>query len=207
MNVTFTADFTCPFSYIGKRRLDEAIAQSGEHIDVTLQAFQLTPEAPTDKAVPTVELLAKKFNKTYEETLQTTASLREQAASMGLEFNYETMKAPNTKKAHRLTKWAATKGKGYEAVEAFFRAIFTEGKDLNQEEDLLSIVESLQLPTDEAKALLATDRYEADVDADRKNAVQSGIRSVPVFVVDDQYMITGIQPVELFLQTFAKAHS
>lgn len=65
MNVTFTADFTCPFSYMGKRRLDEAIAQSGEHVDVTLQAFQLTPEAPTDKAVPTVELFLQTFAKAH----------------------------------------------------------------------------------------------------------------------------------------------
>lgn len=50
---------------MGKRRLDEAIAQSGEHVDVTLQAFQLTPEAPTDKAVPTVELFLQTFAKAH----------------------------------------------------------------------------------------------------------------------------------------------
>lgn len=172
---------------------------------MTLQAFQLTPDVPTDKSIPTVELLAKKFNKTYEETLQTTASLKAQAAQMGLEYNYETMKAPNTKKAHRLTKWAATKGKGYEATEAFFRAIFTEGKDLNKEADLLQVVSTLSLPIDEAKQLLASDAYAAEVDADRANAIKRGIHSVPVFIVNDQYVITGIQPVELFLQTFEKA--
>ena len=207
MNIQLYADFTCPFSYMGKRRLDQALEQWDGEAYVELVSFQLTPEASTEQSVATVDLLAKKFSKTREETLATTAHLRDQAASMGLTYNYDTMRAPNTKKAHRLTKWAAQQGKGYEATEAFFRAIFTEGKDLNIEQDLLAVVEGLGLSVDEAKALLATEQFAAEVDADKERALAQGIRSVPVFVIDEKYMITGVQDIEVFLQAFAKANS
>ena len=205
MKVQLYADFTCPFSYMGKRRLDQAIEQSEEAIEFELKAFQLTPDASTEKSMPTVDLLAKKFGRTREETLETTKGLRAQAAEMGLQYNYDTMKAPNTKKPHQLTKWAATFGKSQEATEGFFRAIFTEGKDLNLEQDLLSVVEAIGLDTDRAKQVLANGEYADAVDQDRMEAGHDGIRSVPVFVIDDKYMITGVQPIELFLQTFAKA--
>lgn len=205
MKVTLYTDFTCPFSYMGKRRLDQAIKAFGEPVDFELKSFQLTPEASTEKATPTVDLLAKKFNRTREETLETTKGLKAQAAEMGLDYNYYTMLAPNTKKAHQLTKWTATFGKGQEAAEGFFRGIFTEGKDFNQEADLLSVVDGLGLNVECARQVLQSGQFADEVDRDKAEALQNGVRSVPVFVMNDQYLITGVQPLELFIQTFEKA--
>lgn len=201
LKIQLYADFTCPFSYMGKRRLDEVMEASEEPIEFEWRAFQLTPEASKEKAMPTVELLAKKFNKTYEETLATTKRLRDQAANeFGLTYNYETMLAPNTLNAHRLTYWAATQGKSHEVAEGYFAAIFTHGKDLNREEDVLEVIANAGLDVEEAKAILRSDAYEADVQADRSQAIQNGIRSVPSYVINDEALITGVQPVSTFVQ-------
>lgn len=200
MKIQLYADFTCPFSYMGKRRLDEVMVASDEPIEFELKAFQLTPDAPKDKAVRTVDLLAKKFGKTPEETLETTKRLRDQAAQeYGLEYNYDTMIAPNTENAHRLTKWSTQFGKAHDLTERFFAAIFTRGMNLNEEKDLLQIIEEAGLDVARAKDVLHSDDYKGAVAADRKEAMQHGIRSVPTYVFDNK-VIAGAQPVEMFLQ-------
>ncbi|RUS55461.1 peptidoglycan hydrolase [Kurthia sp. 3B1D] len=200
MKIEFYADFTCPFSYMGKRRLDEVIEASDEPIEFELKAFQLTPEAPTENTMRTVDLLAKKFGKTPAETMATTARLRDQAAQeYGLEYNYDTMLAPNTKNAHRLAKWSAQFGKAQDMTERFFAAIFTRGLDLNKESDLLQIVEEAGLDVAAAKEVLHSDAYAQEVDADRQEAAQNGIHSVPSYVFDNK-LVTGAQPLSVFLQ-------
>ncbi|WP_010289208.1 DsbA family oxidoreductase [Kurthia massiliensis] len=199
MKIQLYADFTCPFSYMGKRRLDEVMAASDEPIEFELKAFQLTPDAPRDKAVRTVDLLAKKFGKTPEETLETTKRLRDQAAqAFNLEYNYDTMIAPNTENAHRLTKWSAQFGKAHDLTERFFAAIFTRGLNLNEESDILQVIEEAGLDVEAAKQVLHSDAYREEVAADRQQALQQGIRSVPTYIANDK-IIPGIQPVETFL--------
>lgn len=206
MKIEFFADFTCPFSYMGKRRLDEVIEASDEPIEFELKAFQLSPEVSDKQSVRTIDLLAKKFNKTEEETLQTTVQLRNQAKQeYNLEYNYDTMKAPNTLKAHQLTKWGAQFGKGRELTEGFFAAIFTKGLDLNLEEDLLKVVEEVGLDVDDARAVLKTDDFKEAVAADRKHAIKSGIRSVPTYIIEEEYIVPGAKPVEVFLNAIEKA--
>ena len=205
MKIQLYADFTCPFSYMGKRLLDQAIEQSGEEIEFELKSFQLTPDASTEVAIPTIELLEKKFNKTRVEMLDRTAQIKKQASQFGLDYNYEIMKAANTLKAHRLTKWAASFGKARDLVEALFYGLFTEGANLNNEEELLQMVESVGLSKEEAKTILDSDVFTEEVHADRQEAKTKGIHSVPTFIVDGQYIIQGLQPVNVFLQTIEKA--
>lgn len=206
MKVEFFADFTCPFSYMGKRRLDEVMAASKEPIEFELKSFQLSPEASTTESIRTVDLLAKKFNKTEEETLETTVRLRDQAKEeFGLQYNYDTMRAPNTLKAHQLTKWGAQFGKAHELTEGFFAAIFTKGLDLNKEADLLSVIAEVGLDVEEARKFLQTDEFKAEVAEDRNFAREKGIRSVPTYIIDNQYIVPGAQPVDVFLQAIEKA--
>ena len=205
MKVQLYADFTCPFSYMGKRLLDQAIEQSGEEFEFEFKSFQLTPEASTEVAIPTIELLQKKFNKTKAEMLDRTAQIKKQASQFGLDYNYETMKAANTLKAHRLTKWAVSFGKARDLTEALFYGLFTEGANLNKEEELLQIVDSVGLNKEEAKTILDSDAYTKEVHADRQDANTKGIHSVPTFIIDGQYIIQGLQPVDVFLQAFQKA--
>ncbi|MBQ0140123.1 MAG: DsbA family oxidoreductase [Kurthia sp.] len=206
MKIEFYADFTCPFSYMGKRRLDEVIEASEEPIEFELKAFQLTPEASTTDTMRTVDLLAKKFGKSEEETLQTTFRLRDQAKDeFNLEYNYDTMKAPNTLKAHRLTKWGAQFGKDRELTEGFFAAIFTKGLDLNKEEDLLAVIAEVGLDVEEAKKILQTDEFKDEVSNDRRNAIKKGIRSVPTYIIQDEFIVPGAKPVDVFLNAIEKA--
>lgn len=206
MKIQFFADFTCPFSYMGKRRLDEVIEASDEPIEFELKAFQLTPEASDTQSIRTIDLLAKKFNKTEEETLQTTVQLRNQAKQeYNLEYNYDTMKAPNTLKAHQLTKWGAQFGKARELTEGFFAALFTKGLDLNKEEDLLKVIEEVGLDVDEAKKVLQTNDFKEEIAADRKEAMKAGIRSVPTYIVEEQYIVPGAKSVDVFLNAIEKA--
>lgn len=204
MKVQLYADFTCPFSYMGKRIVDEAIAQTEGEVEFEWKAFQLTPDASTEVAIPTVELLAKKFNKTKEEVMATTAQLKARALQLGLEYNYDIMKAPNTMKAHRLTKWAASFNKGQAITEAFFHALFTNGANLNKDEELLQIVASVGLDQEEARTVLESDAYANEVNADKQEAIAKGIQSVPTMIVNNQFIIQGVQPVEMVVQAFRR---
>ena len=116
--------------------------------------------------------------------LDRTAQIKNQASQFGLDYNYEIMKAANTLKAHRLTKWAASFGKARDLVEAFFYGLFTEGANLNNEEELLQMVESVSLSKEEAKTILNSDAFTEEVHADRQEANTKGIHSVPTFIVD-----------------------
>lgn len=84
-------------------------------------------------------------------------------------------------------------------TERFFAAIFTRGLDLNKESDLLQIVEEAGLDVAAAKVVLHSDAYTQEVDADRQEAAQNGIRSVPSYVFDNK-LVTGAQPLSVFLQ-------
>nr|AWI66806.1 DSBA protein [Anaeromyces contortus] len=110
------------------------------------------------------------------------------------------MRSCNTKKAHRLCKWAGTYGKQNEMTIAVMDGYFTKGKELNHNEDLLEMVKNVGLNVQEAKEVLNSDRYLKEVDMDIHEAHMYGIQSVPFFIFEGRPPISGAQSVEIFMQ-------
>ncbi|MCP2035996.1 putative DsbA family dithiol-disulfide isomerase [Planomicrobium sp. HSC-17F08] len=201
MKIEIWSDYVCPFCYIGKRTLEQALKRSGyeSQADISFKAYQLNPNTPIDSTVSTYESLAKKMGQTVELAKEMTKGVAEHARTVGLEYNFDGMVEANTFAAHRLVKWAESLGKDAELAEQLLHAYFIEAKNVGNAEVLMDIAEKLELPREDAQAILASEQFTAEVQTDIEEARQIGVQGVPFFVINRKYAISGAQPVEAFV--------
>lgn len=207
MKIDIWSDFACPFCYIGKRRLEEALAQfpHRDHVEVTFRSFELDPNAPTHQQQSMDEMLAQKYGMSVEEARRMNDNVTEQAKAAGITFRLDKAQLTNTFTAHRLAQFAKAKGKGLALTEKLFQAYFTDGKHLSDEETLTEIAESIGLARDEVSDVLKDEGAFADeVRTDIAIAQQIGVRGVPFFVINNKYAISGAQAAETFLGALQK---
>ncbi|MGG3466808.1 DsbA family oxidoreductase [Neobacillus pocheonensis] len=201
MKIEVWSDYVCPFCYIGKRRLEEAIAQfpNKDHVEVEFKSFELDPNSPKNIGQNIHEVLAKKYGMSIEQAKQANQNVGQQAATVGLTFNFDEMKPTNTFDAHRLAKFAKTKGKEAAVSEKLLQAYFTDSKHIGEHETLADIAESAGLERQEVMNILADkNAFAQDVRFDESLAQQYGVRGVPYFVLNQKYAISGAQPIETF---------
>jgi predicted DsbA family dithiol-disulfide isomerase len=127
------------------------------------------------------------------------------AAQEGLEYHLEHAKYGNTFDAHRLIHLAPTHGLQHEAEERLFKAYFTEGRALGDAETLVQLASDIGIDADEARAVLRSDAYADEVQADKQRARAFGVSGVPFFAVDEKYGVSGAQPAELFGEVLERA--
>lgn len=207
MKIEVWSDFVCPFCYIGKRRLEEAIQQfpHKEQIEVEFKSFELDPNAPKNSKMTIHEALASKYGMSIDQAKQANAGVGEQAATAGLTFNFEDMKPTNTFDAHRLAKYAKTVGKDKEITEKLLYGYFTESKNLSDYETLADIAESVGITRDEALEVLQDESaFSHDVRVEEEIARQYQITGVPYFIINQKYAISGAQPFETFQSALQK---
>ena len=206
MKIEIWSDYVCPFCYIGKRRLEEALQKMnlGDKTEVVFKAFQLDPNTPVgaEKSVP--EGLAKKYGISLDEAKQMLENVAVQAKTVSLDYDVDNMKGANTFSAHRLAKLAETEGKGAAASERLLKGHFVNGEVIDSEETLLAIAEEVGLSKERAQQTLQSDEFADDVKKDIVEAGQLGVQGVPFFVINRKYAISGAQPVEAFTQALEK---
>jgi protein disulfide-isomerase len=207
MIIEVWSDVVCPWCFIGKRRLDKAIAKLPDPnvVEVRHRAFQLQPDI--SETVPTSQHLAEKYRVSAEQVAEMQANVCSIADGEGLCYDLKNTLSGNTMDAHRLIIWAAGKGKQQELLEALYSAYFEQSKPVFTQSDLLTIAESVGLDVKEAETLLMTDLLEDQVKEDQAIAHQLGANGVPFFVFDMKYVISGAQPQEVFDQTLVAALS
>ncbi|MEW9110177.1 MAG: DsbA family oxidoreductase [Cytobacillus gottheilii] len=201
MKIQVWSDFVCPFCYIGKRRLEKAIAafEHSEQVEVEFKSFELDPNAKTNNGENIHEMLAAKYGMSVQQAKQTNEGLKQQAAAEGLTFVFDEMKPTNTFDAHRLAKFAGEKGKEAVVTEKLLAAYFTESKNLSDHETLIAVAEEAGLSGDEVKEVLADEaKFANDVRIDEALAQQYQITGVPFFIINNKYAISGAQPQETF---------
>ncbi|MED5052812.1 DsbA family oxidoreductase [Anoxybacillus rupiensis] len=207
MKIEVWSDFVCPFCYIGKRRLEQAIEQLSykDQIEVIFRSFELDPNAKTQDDMTIVEHLAEKYGISTEEAKRMTDNVAKQAESVGLVFRFEKMKPLNTFDAHRLAQYAKKQGKMSEMAEKLFYAYFTDSREISDHHVLAELAEAIGLKGEEVKQMLKTEQHAEEVRSDEAEAQRFGVRAVPFFVVNRQYAISGAQPTEIFVQVLQKA--
>ncbi|HLO11372.1 MAG TPA: DsbA family oxidoreductase [Pseudoneobacillus sp.] len=207
MKIEVWSDFVCPFCYIGKRRLEEALNQfpHSEHVEVEFKSFELDPHSPKNDGQNIHEVLAVKYGMSVEQAEKANEGVGQQAISVGLNFNFDEMKPTNTFDAHRLAKYAKSLGKEREITEKLLFAYFTESKHLGDHEALADIAALVGLDRQESlKVLENQNAYANEVRIDEGMAQQYGISGVPYFVINQKYAISGAQPTETFLGALQK---
>jgi predicted DsbA family dithiol-disulfide isomerase len=207
MIIDVWSDVVCPWCFIGKRRLEKALANMPPAIRATIEvrhrAFQLQPDIT--ETTPTSQLLAQKYKLDIEQVREMQANVCSIADGEGLCYELDNTLSGNTADAHRLLAWAKELGKEDVLLEAMYSGYFEKSKPLFSHVDLLAIVEEAGLDKAQAKELLESDKFVNQVKADHQLAAQLGANGVPFFVVDMKYGISGAQPLEVFEATIAKA--
>jgi predicted DsbA family dithiol-disulfide isomerase len=205
MIIDVWSDVVCPWCFIGKRRLEKALATFEHRDDVVVRhrAFQLQPDAID--VVSTSEHLAEKYRVSPEEVKQMQANVCAVADGEGLCYNLDETLSGNTFDAHRALAYAATVGKQNELLEAMYSAYFEKSLPLFSYEDICKVAETVGIQSKDLLAVLESDLFQEAVVKDRKVASELGATGVPFFVIDMKYGISGAQPLEVFLQTLETA--
>ncbi len=202
MELEIWSDIACPWCYIGKRRFEAALAEF-EHRDdvrVTWRSFELDPAAPPEREGDRAERLAEKYGMTVERAREMERNLTETAAGEGLDFRFDIARSGATFDAHRVVHLAAEHGLQDAMKERLLRAYFTEGDLMSDHDTLVRLASEVGLDADEVRAMLAGDRFAAEVRDDERTAAQFGISAVPTFVVDRALGASGAHPPEALLQ-------
>ncbi|MFC3689061.1 DsbA family oxidoreductase [Aquipuribacter hungaricus] len=215
LTVEVWSDVVCPWCYIGKRRLEAAVEQTGVDVRLVWRSFQLDPSAPRPGEPGHGEDVASHLGQKYgggrEAGLQMNARVSEVAAGDGLEFHLERAVRGSTADAHRLVHLAATldadgsQGLQDRVKERFLRAYFTEGQDVSDHAVLRQLATSAGLPDQQVDDVLSSAAYARDVTADQAQAAAYGATGVPFTVVDGRYGVSGAQPVEVFAEALRRA--
>lgn len=206
LKISVVSDVVCPWCYIGKRRLEKAMLLAADKFDFEVEyfPFELNPHMPAE-GTDLKEYLCQKFGseaKAYE----LRDHVKNTAAREGLQFNLEAQRRyPNTRDIHRIILFAREQDKQLEVVEGFFRGYFIEGADLTEPETLLEIAGDAGLDAAKVELLLQSNTGKLEIEMAEKELQNLGITSVPLFIVENRFAISGAQSVEAFGKTFEEA--
>ncbi|MCM2474748.1 DsbA family protein [Rhizobium sp. CG5] len=205
ITIDLVSDVVCPWCYLGKARLDLAVAEIQDEIgvDINWRPYQLNPDYPPEGVDHQVALAAKLGGKDNMDRAH--AQLKQLGAEVGIAFDFKAIKVgPNTLDAHRLLHWAATEGREIQnrVAAALFKANFEEGRNVGDPAVLLDIAEQSGLDRPVIAALLAGDADKESVRGEIDAARQMGVNGVPFFIIDQQYAVSGAQPTEVLVNAF-----
>jgi predicted DsbA family dithiol-disulfide isomerase len=202
IHIDVWSDVVCPWCFIGRRRLQKAIANhaQGREVIVRHRAFQLQPDARD--IVRTDEMLAQKYKVDKDQVAAMQANVCSIADGEGLCYDLSETLSGNTADAHRLILWAEEIGKGDELLEVIYSAYFEKKQSIFTHDALISLASSIGISSDDAKVLLQSDRFADQVNEDQDLARQLGANGVPFYVIDMKFGISGAQPQEHFDSIF-----
>jgi len=200
MQLDILSDPICPWCYIGKKRLEDALSQRPSHpFEIQWHPFQLNPDMPKTGMVRRTYLEAKFGGK--KGAIAVYSNIARHAEDAGLEIDFGAIKTtPNTVDAHRVIHWAGFEGKQYDMVDALFQAYFRDGRDIGDHETLADLADSLGLDAATTLKLLKSDTDRDTIEARDAEARKMGVNSVPTFVVGGQHAVPGAQPAELWIK-------
>ena len=206
IKIDIWSDIVCPFCFIGKKKLEQAISklQLSEEVEIEWHSFQLDPDFPKGEAIPSSEYLAKRKNFPLDQINAIEQQLTANAKNYGIDFHFKKALSFNTLEVHRLWQWSKSFGKSSELKEALMKAYFTDGIDLSKEENVLQVVENCGLDKLKAQAILRSNQFSNEVDEDIYHASQIGVRGVPFFVLNNQFAISGAQDDSVFETSLLK---
>jgi predicted DsbA family dithiol-disulfide isomerase len=212
VKIEIWSDVVCPWCFVGKRRLESALAEfpHRDEVEVVYRSFELDPSAPRHGHELSTGVIARKYGRSEAEMRQMQQQLIDLAAVEGLDFKlFETVHT-NTVDAHRVLHLALETGGPAlqrELKEALLSAYFEQARNVGDHEVLTEIAVAVGLDEARVREVLAGTDYTDAVEADVAQARAYGATGVPFFVIDQKYGVSGAQPTELFAQVLDQAWS
>ena len=195
MQLDVISDVICPWCFIGKRKLDAALAQVDDfQINLMWRPFQLDPTTPPEGHDRKQQMI-RKFGP--DAGKQIFKNVLAAAEGIGINWNFDKItRTPNTLNAHRLIRWAASTGEQHQIAEALFCAYFEQALDIGDVAVLLDIGEKHGLERDLLVDLFASDRDMEQTRNDDAAARELGVTGVPAFLAGGKFMLMGAQEPE-----------
>ena len=209
VKVEIWTDVMCPFCYIGKRKFEAGLAQFAhkDKVEVIWKSFQLDPELKNDENLHLNAYMARRKGISLKEAAEISEGARQKAAEVGLNYQMDKVIPNNTLKAHQLVHFAKKHGLQSHAEELLFHNYFVDGKNVDDVPTLLHLVEELGLSAEEFQLALDQQSYVADVKADIEAAKELGIKMIPHFMVNRQYVISGSYDPQTFTDILTQAYN
>jgi protein disulfide-isomerase len=207
LKIQIWSDVMCPYCYIGKRRIENALEkfEHKENVEIEWKSFELDANFPQQSNENIVDHLAKKYQKDTTWAKEMMDNMTQNAKNSGLDFHFEKAILANSHNAHRLLHLAKNHNLGDALKEQLLKAYLTDGKNVNDFETLSLLGQQVGLNKEETETVLNSDTFSKEVKQDIATAREIGVQGVPFFVFDNKYAISGAQPVETFTQTLEKA--
>ncbi|MDF0642641.1 MAG: DsbA family oxidoreductase [Nitrospira sp.] len=202
------SDVVCPWCYVGKRRLEGALArlQGSVKASIAWRPFQLNPTMPKEGMERTAYLEAKFGSMDAFKRLEEHVSEAGREERMAFAFD-KIARTPNTLLAHRLIWHAARHDSQDPVVESLFKGYFEEGEDIGSSATLVRLAQRAGLEGAEVEHLFQTDEGVAEVKVEEAVGHRLGIRGVPYFVLNGRYAVSGAQPVERFVAAIERVQA
>lgn len=207
MKIEVWSDVVCPFCYIGKKKFETALAEfeKRNNVEFVWKSFQLNPNVKTNLDISLYEHLAESKGISVEQAKGMGGHAAQVANAVGLTMNFDKSVVANSFNAHRLIHFAKANGLQHEMKERLFKAYFTEGKNIDDTETLITLATEIGLNAEEVKAVLESNKYADAVQFDVQESQQLGVQGVPFFVFDRKYAVSGAQDSSAFLETLKKS--
>ena len=200
MRIDVWSDIACPWCYVGKCRLEAALARFSHPVEVVYRSFELDPAAPRVRDEQSyVSRLAAKYRLPAAQAQQMIDRMATTGAEEGLELRFDRARSGNTFDAHRLLHLALERGVQPAMKERLMRAYFTEGIAIGEAAALAPLAIEVGLAEADVQEVLASDRYAADVRRDEQLAGELGITGVPFFVIAGRLGVSGAQLPDVLL--------
>ncbi|VFR92954.1 2-hydroxychromene-2-carboxylate isomerase/DsbA-like thioredoxin domain [plant metagenome] len=204
ISIDFVSDVACPWCAVGLGSLLAAIdrVKGTVQVELRLQPFELNPDMPAG-GEPTLARLEKKYGYSREQLNANRAVISERAAAVGMPVRMtEDDKSYNTFDAHRLLHWAGLQGQAPQVAlkKALLKTYHHDNHDTSATDVLLQAVKDAGLDVADARAVLESDRHADDVRAEEEKWQNAGISSVPAVIINDEYLVSGAQQVDVFEQ-------
>jgi predicted DsbA family dithiol-disulfide isomerase len=193
MQIDVISDTICPWCYIGKRRLEQALSLRPQMtFEVRWRPFQLDPSTPPE-GVDRLEHLTRKFG-SLDKLKPVQETLEQLGRDLGIPFAFDRItRTPNTLNSHRLIRWSHSLGLQDEMVEGLFRAYFVEGQDIGNTAVLARIGDAIGMDGELVEELLNSDADIESVTQQDSMARKFGVQGVPSFLIGGRSLIMGAE--------------
>lgn len=208
MQIDVISDTICPWCYIGKRRLERALAMRPQiSFDVRWRPFQLEPGTPAE-GVDRKAYIEAKFGAASEKLKHVHAELLQAGQAEGIGFALDKIqRTPNTINSHRLIRWSHSMGVQDQVVEGLFRAYFIEGRDIGSIKVLTEVGDAAGMDAELVEELLNSDADRELVEREDSLARKIGIQGVPTYLIGGKALVTGAQDPDALVRVIDRVAS
>jgi predicted DsbA family dithiol-disulfide isomerase len=204
IKVDIWSDVQCPWCYIGKRKFEAGVELFDGSVEVEYHSFELAPDTPVDFVGNSADYLSQRKGLPIDEVQKMLENVTAVAASVGLDYDYDSVHQTNTVISHELLHYAKAYGRQLDMVERLLKAYFIDGRHVGRVEDLADLAAEIGLDRLDVVRSLNAHEHLAAVKADVAQAGAYGIQGVPFFVIDGRYGISGAQDPTAFAEALGQ---